>query len=79
VSGHPTNTGLGRALASRRQIQSIAIWRPAANGSGQALLASSVLALIYVPSGAPALEALAELMRGSCQQRRMSKKAMSCA
>jgi hypothetical protein len=61
VSGHPSNTGLGRALASRRQVQSIAIWRPATNGSGQALLAASVLALIYVPAGAPALEALAEL------------------
>jgi hypothetical protein len=68
VSGHPSNPGLGRALAARRQVQTAAVWRAASNGSGMALHTASIAALIYVPSGAPLLEALAELggARATC-------------
>jgi hypothetical protein len=61
VSGEPRNIGLGRALASRRQTQAVNVWRAAPDGSGMALHTASVHAWIYVPSGAPALQALAEL------------------
>jgi len=68
VSGHPSDTGLGRALASRRQTLAVAVWRAATNGSGMALHTASIAALIYVPSGAPALASLAELggARANC-------------
>lgn len=61
MSGHPQNTGLGRSLANRRQTQTIDVWRAASDGSGMALLTSGIVGRIYVPSGAPELQALADL------------------
>ena len=61
VSGHPQNTGLGRALANRRQVQTADVWRAASDGSGMASHATGIVCRVYVPSGAPALQALADL------------------
>jgi hypothetical protein len=58
---HPSNFGLGRMLASRRQDATVAVWRANPDGSGMALLTASLAAAIYVPAGATALQTLAEL------------------
>lgn len=61
MSAHPRNSGLGRMLASRRQTQVASVYRAAADGTGLESHLTGIAANVYVPSGAPALQALAEL------------------
>lgn len=61
MSGQPENAGLGRMLASRRQTQTCDVWRAVGDGSGLASYDTGVACRVYVPSGAPALQTLAEL------------------
>lgn len=61
MSGQPQNAGLGRMLASRRQTQTAALYRAAPDGTGMQLHTASLACRVYVPSGAPALQSLAEL------------------
>lgn len=61
MSGQIENARLGTALAARRQVQTADVWRAAGDGSGMALHTTGIVCRVYVPSGAPALQALNDL------------------